>query len=245
MRDRGYERSARFYDLFDKKENVDFFYHYAAQAGEVLDVGAGTGRIAIPLAERGVEVVCVEPSPAMRAQFEARLASRPDLGRRISLVAADAASFKLGRVLPAAFLSGSFDHFLSRAERAVSLENIAAHLVAGGTLVFDVFLGLMEDSPLSPAGRARVGEVEYRRLVGSRILPDRTIEVTLVFKGYRDGVLVERVEQRSRAGIVDRAEVHCLLGEGGFVVRREFCDYRFMPYEEGDELLVVEAGVGG
>jgi SAM-dependent methyltransferase len=89
--DRGYERVAHLYDLFDTKENVDFFHHYAAQVEEILDIGAGTGRIAIPLAERGARVVCVEPSPAMRAQFLAKLSSRPERadqarGRRRSLV---------------------------------------------------------------------------------------------------------------------------------------------------------------
>ena len=61
----GYEKAAHLYDLFDKKENIEFFYQYAKDAGEILDIGAGTGRIAIPLAERGIKVYCVEPSPAM------------------------------------------------------------------------------------------------------------------------------------------------------------------------------------
>jgi len=43
----GYEQCAYLYDLFDRKENIEFFYHYAAQAKEILDVGAGTGRIAL------------------------------------------------------------------------------------------------------------------------------------------------------------------------------------------------------
>ena len=45
----GYEKVAHLYDLFDRKENVEFFFHYASAAGEILDVGAGTGRITIPL----------------------------------------------------------------------------------------------------------------------------------------------------------------------------------------------------
>lgn len=52
----GYEKAAHLYDLFDQKANIEFFFHFAFQAGEILDIGAGTGRIAIPLAERGVTV---------------------------------------------------------------------------------------------------------------------------------------------------------------------------------------------
>ena len=108
----GYEKAAHLYDLFDCKENIEFFYHYARQVSEILDIGAGTGRVAIPLAERGVNVFCVEPSPAMRHEFKKKLALRPELKKRITLVAADASSFRFERKFPAAFLSGCFDHFL-------------------------------------------------------------------------------------------------------------------------------------
>jgi 2-polyprenyl-3-methyl-5-hydroxy-6-metoxy-1,4-benzoquinol methylase len=55
----GYERSAHLYDLFDAKPNIAFFSRYCQEAGEALDIGAGTGRIAIPLAKHGVEVCAV------------------------------------------------------------------------------------------------------------------------------------------------------------------------------------------
>ena len=94
----GYERTAHLYDLFDDKENAGFFGHYAQRAGEILDVGAGTGRIAIALAEQGNSLVCVEPSPAMRSEFRRKLVQRPDLQHRIALVPGDAASFRLESV---------------------------------------------------------------------------------------------------------------------------------------------------
>ena len=43
--DTGYEKCAHLYDLFDTKENLKFFFHYASEAGEIFDIGAGTGRI--------------------------------------------------------------------------------------------------------------------------------------------------------------------------------------------------------
>jgi SAM-dependent methyltransferase len=237
----GYERSAHLYDLFDDKENVDFFGHYAARAGEILDVGAGTGRIAIPLTERGIHLVCVEPSPAMRDQFRKKVDRRPDLRDRITLVPGDAASFRLERTFRAAFLSGTFDHFLDRAERLASLQNIARHLEPGGTLVFDVFLGLMDNCPLTPAGRVQRADREYRRLVGRRALPGGQVQVRLVFEVYENGELAEQIEEHSVAGIVDREQVHDLLSQACFSVRREFSSYDFTPYRAGDDLLIVDA----
>jgi SAM-dependent methyltransferase len=239
----GYEKSAYLYDLFDQKENVGFFGHYATPGEEVLDVGAGTGRIAIPLTERGVRVVCVEPSTAMREQLRLKLTERPERKEKINLVAGDAASFDLNRTFPLAILSGTYDHFLDREERLASLCNIARHLQTSGILVFDVFLGLMESSPLSPAGEIQRGKRTYRRFVGRRLLPGRKVEVELVFEVYQGAELLEQVEQRSVAAITDRAQIHQVLAEAGFSVRREFSDYDFTPYREGDELLIVEAAL--
>jgi len=237
----GYEKSAHLYDLFDQKENVGFFGHYAAPGEEVLDVGAGTGRIAIPLAERGVHVVCIEPSPAMREQLQIKLRARPELNDRVDVVADDAATFDVNRTFPLAILSGTYDHFLDREERLASLRNIARHLQPSGILILDVFLGLMESSPLLPAGEIQRGRRTYRRFVGRRLLPARKVEVELVFEVYEGAELVEWIEQRSVAAITDRAQVHRLLAGVGFSVRREFSDYDFVPYREGDELLIVEA----
>jgi len=237
----GYEKSAHLYDLFDQKANIEFFFHYASKVKEVLDIGAGTGRIALPLARRGVKVVCIEPSPAMRREFETKLAQQPDSLARIDLLPGGASSFSLGRTFSAAFLSGSFDHFLDDAERISSLTNIARHLDRRGTLVFDVYLGLMGDSGLSPAGRAKAGSREYRRFVGRKVLPNHRTETHLVFETYEDGKPIERVEEMSLAGITSRPEIHRVLQKSGFTVRGEWGDYDFTAYQEGDSLLIVEA----
>jgi hypothetical protein len=156
-------------------------------------------------------------------------------------VAGDAASFDLDCTLPVAFLSGVFDHFLDDGERLAALANIACHLIPGGLLVFDVFLGLMRGSPLMPIDSVRVGNREYHRAVGTRLLPGRKMETTLVFETYVDGKLEERIEEWSLVGLTNRDEVHRLLVESGFSVSREFADYGFTPYHRDNPLLVVEA----
>ena len=237
----GYERSAHLYDLFDAKPNIAFFGRYCQEAGEALDIGAGTGRIAIPLAKRGVEVCAVEPSPAMRREFEHKLREAYSLQERITLVAGDAQSFVLERAFPVAFLSGSFDHLLDDEERLTALRNIARHCAPGGCLVFDVFLGLMKDRPLLPAGVARVGGREIRRFVGGRMLSNKREITQLVFEVHQDDALIERIEERSLVGITNRETIHRLLTLAGFEVQQEWSSYDWRPFEEGDALLIIEA----
>lgn len=116
-------------------------------------------------------------------------------------------------------------------------------------LVFDVFLGLMKDMPLSPAGvastglsaAAQAGEREIRRFVGGRMLSRQTKETVLVFEVYEEGELIERIEERSLVGITTRKDIHRLLERTGFEVRREWGDYSFKRFQEEDPLLIVDA----
>ncbi|MBN1487004.1 MAG: class I SAM-dependent methyltransferase [Anaerolineae bacterium] len=241
LEDQGYEQAAHLYDLFDRKQNVPFFCHYAGQVNTVLDVGAGTGRVAFPMAEAGTHVVCIEPSPGMRTQLESKLAKRPELSELVTIVPDAAATFKLARTYPLAILSGSFDHFLNMQERLASLYNIAQHLQPGGLLVFDVFLGLMQSSPLSPAGYVQYEGREYRRMVGSQALDNGQIQVTLLFEVYEEGRLIQSIEQQSWTSTVTYEEIHRILVETGFKVKGEFADYEFTPYYPEAALLVVEA----
>lgn len=240
-----YEKSAGYYDLFDHKENIGFFTRCTSGLASVLDIGAGTGRIAIPLAGQGLRVCCVEPSPAMRKAFENKLAERPDLRERIRLIGGNAESFKVDQHFPAAILSGCFDHFLDDRERIESLKNIGWHLVPGGVLLFDVFIGLMADSPLSSAGSANFNNKEIRRFVSRRLLPDRRlVEITLVYELFEDNKMVERLEEKGLVGIVDRRGVHRVLDQSGFKVMQEWGGYDFEPYKAGDAVLIIKATRG-
>lgn len=236
----GYEKSAHLYDLFDDKNNLGFFLKYASEVSEVLDIGAGTGRIAVPLARAGARVTCVEPSPAMRHEFELKLAAEPEIAPRIKILSGTCAGFNLGRTFPLALLSGCFDHFLNDEERLASLKNMARHLERGGRLIMDSFLGLMGDSPLTPAGEAVSGDIVYKRLVGGRVLPGGVRETELVFETYREGVLEDRIQVRSLVGVTTRGHIIEILGEAGFRIGGEFGDYDFTSYD-GQGLLIIEA----
>lgn len=237
----GYEKCAHLYDLFDTKDNIKFFAKYALEAGEIIDIGAGTGRIAIPLAEKGVKVICVEPSPAMRREFKKKLEHRRKLLSNIEIHDGEAESFGLGQTYPAAIMSGCFDHLLDDRQRLGALKNVGRHLKSKGKLIFDLYRGLTGDRPLKAAGKATIGTLEYNRFVGAKLIPGNILEIRLVYETYSYGQMVSRIEEKSLVGIIQREKLHHLLAVSGFEIVNEFGDYDLSPYKDGDDMLIIEA----
>ena len=94
----------------------------------VLDGGCGTGRVAIELARRGLDVVGVDADPAMLAAARRKA---PDLEWRV----ADLADVTLGRLFDTIVLAGNVMIFLAPGSEGEVVANLARHLVPGGFLV--------------------------------------------------------------------------------------------------------------
>jgi SAM-dependent methyltransferase len=100
----------------------------------VLDAGCGTGRVAIELARRRVEVVGADVDASMLATAR-RLA--PDL----AWVHADLTELDLGRTFDVVVLAGNVPLFTPAGTEAALIGRCAAHVGAGGALVTGFQLG--------------------------------------------------------------------------------------------------------
>jgi SAM-dependent methyltransferase len=93
--------SAVYYDLITAHDptlegDVAFYAGLAPPGGEVLELGAGTGRVAFGLAERGLRVTGVELAPAMLAQATAKQAELdPQVAERVTLRLGDMTQLRL------------------------------------------------------------------------------------------------------------------------------------------------------
>ena len=94
----------------------------------VLDAGCGTGRIAIELAVRGIDIVGVDLDPSM-------LAVARDKAPHLAWVAGDLASVDLGRSFDIVVLAGNVMIFLAPGTEATVVATMARHLRPGGALV--------------------------------------------------------------------------------------------------------------
>ena len=98
----------------------------------MLDVGAGTGRVALDLAARGHEVVAIDADPELVRACASRARER---GLPVRARAADARSFDLGATFPLAILPMQVAQLLGGpGGRAAMLAAVRAHLEPGGLL---------------------------------------------------------------------------------------------------------------
>ena len=100
----------------------------------VLELGCGTGRVAIPLAEASYDVTGIEAEPDMLARLEQKQYPR----ERLKIVRADARSFHLESQFDAILLSCNFmNHFVEAADALAVLERCREHLAPEGVIVMD------------------------------------------------------------------------------------------------------------
>jgi len=105
-----------------------------SNGGPVLDLACGTGRVAIPMAQQGLQVTGVDIVPGMLHVARRKAGDLP-----IRWVEADARNFDLGERFRFVFMTGNaFQAFITRVEQEAVLRSVRKHLADGGIFVFEV-----------------------------------------------------------------------------------------------------------
>jgi SAM-dependent methyltransferase len=112
---------------------VDFLVEVAGN-GRALELGIGTGRIAVPLAQRGVPVHGIELSRAMAARLRAKPGAE-DIGLTIGDFATSAVD---GTFTVAYVVFNTIMNLTTQAAQVACFRNVATHLDPGGCFVIEV-----------------------------------------------------------------------------------------------------------
>jgi SAM-dependent methyltransferase len=137
-----YDESAA--DMFDPavvEPVIDFLAELAGE-GAALELGIGTGRIALPLAQRGIRVHGIDLSEAMVA----KLGEKPG-AEQIDVTIGDFATTTVDGTFSVAYLVfNTINNLTTQDEQVACFQNVAAHLESGGCFVIEV--GVLSREPL-------------------------------------------------------------------------------------------------
>lgn len=217
--------------------------------GPVLELGCGTGRVLLPLAQAGARITGLDISQAMLARARAKVAAA-GVSDRVSLIEADFRDFVLSESFRLAFVAlNTFMHLTNPGDQARALAAIHRHLVPGGLLVLDLFNPhpeLLENAD----GRlmhdfTRVGPEHgsiSSRFHSQRLDPARQIlEITFFYdEQAADGVL-RRTTAPFELYYFTRREMELLLQATGYDVENVYGSYDLDGYWAGSPKLLFVA----
>jgi SAM-dependent methyltransferase len=223
-----YAHHAPFYDLEheDYQEDLAMYAGFAAGLGqsEALELAAGSGRIALPLASQGTNITGLDNSPAMLALAKEKAASA-GLTKRARFVHGDMRAFDLGHTYGLVIIGlNSLMPLETQAEQVRALTCAARHLAPGGRLVVDLF-----NPDVALPDPHQEGQLFLHCL---KVLPSGTH--LLHFQSPR----VDRATQR-----VSMTNYYDEMEPGG-QVRRHFAGFSLRYVTAGEiELMLTQAGL--
>jgi SAM-dependent methyltransferase len=248
---------AEFYDYvvpYRERRDVDFFVELARQSGgPVLEIGSGTGRVLIPTARAGIEIVGLDSSPSMLAVCREKLKHEPPaVQSKVTLVEGDMRQFDLGREFGLVTVPfRPFQHLTSVDDQLACLTTIRRHLAAQGTLVLDLFNPslphlvddrFLEEFNREPAFTMPDGRKVLRRHhILARDFFNQTQDMEFIYRvTFPDG-REERLVSRFTMRYVFRYEAEHLLIRSGFEVEHIYADYDKSPFgsKYPGELIIV------
>jgi SAM-dependent methyltransferase len=236
--------------------DIEFYQRLAQETGgAVLELGCGTGRIALALAQAGLPVTGIDVSDGMLAVARCNSERLPAAARgRLTLVEQDMARLNLGRRFGLVFIAfRSFQHLLSVEEQRATLAGVRRHLRPNGRLalhLFDPRFDLLADEN-PPAIRQSGIDPTTRRRYDGEILRTRRDYVNQIRRDLwryletdADGALLEEAIREMALRWTYRWELRHLLELCSFVVEAEYSDFHGAPPAYGKELVVVARRAG-
>ena len=218
------EATARFHDhRGDEAECVDFLAELAGD-GRVLELAIGTGRIALPLAERGIPVSGIDFSESMLA----RLRKKPG-GDAIPVSLADFKHLDVKGDYSLIFIIwNSFFNLLTQDDQLLCFNNVARHLAPNGRFLIEAFTpgylhkytdDQMVQAEGMDAGQVRIGVLQHDPAT-------QTLEqthVTLTEAGTRLDPVMQRYAWPS--------ELDLMAKLAGMNLQARYGDWRKSPFD--------------
>jgi SAM-dependent methyltransferase len=246
-------RFARFYDGDYRHYTADLeaILDLAADSGDpILELGCGTGRVLLPLAQAGHTVTGVDISPALLDLARQKL-HITEHASRITLVEADLRTFDLPqKTFAFAFCtSNTLMHLTTQADQLAVLRNAYHHLAPDGLLLIDLF---NPDLPrlLAVNGLQELADQWADEATGAQLFKwsvrtvdwaDQLQETLFIYEEIWPDGTVHRTPCPFTLRFLWHSEAELLIEKAGFTMAEVWGDFDGNPYEMGSEHLILLA----
>lgn len=246
-----YEDAAYYDETYKRRrKDVQFYVQLArAAAGPVLELGAGTGRVAIEIARQGTSVVAVDASSAMLARAAEKAARlRGDCAARLKFRHGDVRSLRLRTKFSLVLAPFNvFMHLYTRRDLERALKTVRHHLAPRGRFVFDVLMPDLRAMTRNP-GRLYRGPrvvdpasgVQYAYFEAFEYDALRQVQlVSMVFQNEREREDLRVLPLSQRQFFPE--ELALLLHYNGFSIEQRWGGFDRSPLTGDSESQVIVA----
>jgi SAM-dependent methyltransferase len=236
-----------------RTQDVAFYREAVREFGDpVLELGCGTGRITMALAQMGKRVTGLDLSERMLERAaKKRSMLRTEERERLHLVQGDMAKFDLGEKFRLIIIPfRPFQHLLEVKAQMACLDCVRKHLMPGGRLILDVFQTDAERMH-DPVHMRETLIVEYKTSDGRKVrITERVAafhraeqinDVEMIFAIEHPGGKKERLVFAWPLRYFFRYEVEHLLARSGFRVKSLYGNFDRTPLEDASPEMIFVA----
>jgi SAM-dependent methyltransferase len=247
---------AALYDLVYADYDDDLaLYEGFARRGELatLELGVGSGRVALHLARQGLAVVGLDSSLRMLARLEAAL--DPATASRVRLVEADMRDFDLGgeRFDLIYCALDTFEHLLTTEDQMATLRCVRKHLAKGGVFVTEMRMLTAVDWSAEPSPLVaewtrpdpQTGEMVTKMRGARASRSTQTTTDLLIFDRVAADGTVRRRTFEVRLRVSGRYEMELALKAVGLRLNALYGDVGLSPFDDDSDRMIIVAEVEG
>ena len=243
---------ARYYDQDDGRieEDIPTILGFARKTGgPVLDLGAGTGRLTLPLAQAGYDVTGIDSAGDMLAIARQRVEAAGQ-AERVTLVEMDFTQVELDQQFGLAYCGfNGFLHLIETEDQLAALRTWRRHLRPDGLLVIDVHNPHIEQLAAADGGLTLAdqwidptsGHVIHKLVATEVNLADQLYTIHRFYDEIGADGVVRRTAITFETRILFRRELALLLRQSGYQSLQFYGDHDLSPWEADSPRIIAVA----